>query len=162
MKMTALEAHKKYARTPKGILTVMYRNMRRNKLGISFTLKEFHQRYLQDSEYQYLVNEWRKRGFKKVDKPSLDRKNCKKGYTFENTQMMTWEENEFKRSALDGKLGRKPAVLQLVGNKVIKRFQSQRHVVKEMGVNQGSLSDVLRGKRKSVGGYNFIYETQTK
>jgi len=72
--------------------------------------------------------------------------------------MITWAENRFKQAKLDGKRGRKPPVLQLLGDKVIARFQSQRDVIKKLGINQGNLSMVLNGRRRTVNGYRFVYE----
>ena len=155
--MKSLKNTQKYRKTAKGVLTNMYQHMKR-KYKVLFTLEEFHGRFLRDSKFLYLVSEWKKNKFDKQDKPSRDRKDCRKPYTVENTQMLTWAENRFKASALDGKLGRKPPVLQLMGGKVIKRFLSQRHVVKELGLSQGDLSMVLNGKRKTVSGYRFVYE----
>lgn len=152
-----LKNTQKYRKTPKGVLTNMYQHMK-TRHPVSFTLKEFHKKYLEDKLFLKLHKEWLKSGCNIQLKPSLDRTNCKLGYTFENTKIMTWAENRFKQSAVDGKLGRKPPVIQLLNNKIIKKFQSQRHVVKELGISQGNLSAVLNGKRNHINGYKFIYE----
>jgi hypothetical protein len=152
-----LKNTQKYRRTLKGVLTNMYDHMRKRHL-VNFTLIEFHNKYLNDKCFIRLHNNWVKSNFNIQLKPSLDRTNCKLPYTFENTTMMTWSENRLKQSKIDGKMGRKFPVLQLVGDKIIKRFQSQRHVVAELGISQSNLSSVLNGKRKHINGYKFIYE----
>lgn len=53
---------------------------------------------------------------------------------------------------------RKGAVYQIMGDKVIKIFRSQREAVIKTGISQGNMSEVLNGKRKTAGGYKFIYE----
>lgn len=135
----------------------MYQHMK-NRHAVSFTLKDFQNRFLEDRRFLRLFGEWEKNGYNLQLKPSLDRIDNKGIYSIENTQMLTWAENRFKQSKLDGKRGRKPAVLQILGNKVIRRFNSQRDAVRELGINQGNLSSVLTGKRKTTAGYKFIYE----
>lgn len=155
--MRLLENTRRYRKTPKGVLTNMYNHMK-HRHTVEFTLKEFHQMFLCDNRYLRLYKEWVKNGYDKQFKPSLDRMNPKKNYSKENVQMLTWTENRFKQSATDGKLGRKPRVIQMLGDKVIKIYQSQRHAVKELGVSQGNISSVLNGKRQTTMGYKFIYE----
>ena len=147
----------KYRKTPKGVLTNMYNHMK-NRNKVDFSLLEFQNTFLTNEKYLRLFNNWSKSGYKKQLRPSLDRIDSKKHYSFDNVQMLTWAENRFKQSALDGKRGRKPAVLQMLGDKVIKRFSSQRMAIKQLGINQGDLSMVLNGRRKTVNGYNFLYE----
>lgn len=152
-----LENTRKFRKTKKGVLTNIYQHLKqRNK--VDFSLKEFHERFLEDKKFLKLFSEWEKSNYNIQLKPSIDRIDCKKHYYFKNIQMMTWGENRYKQSKLDGKRGKKPRVFQMLGEKVIKIFQSQRHCVKELGVSQGNLSMVLTGKRNFVNGYKFIYE----
>lgn len=152
-----LKNTQKYRKTAKGVLTNMYNHMvKRNK--VFFELNTFQDKYLQDKKFIRLFKEWEKSNYNKQLKPSIDRIDNKKGYFFENMQMLTWAENRFKQSATDGKRGRKPQVIQMLGDKVIKIYQSQRHCVKELGISQSNLSSVLNGKRNYVNGYKFIYE----
>jgi hypothetical protein len=135
----------------------MYDHIKRRHT-VDFSLAVFHARFLDDLKFNRLYAAWIKSGFQKQLKPSLDRTDCRKPYTNKNTTMMTWAENRFKQSATDGKRGRKPAVLQLLGDKIIDRFASQRQAVKALGILQGNLSSVLNGKREHIAGYKFIYE----
>lgn len=153
-----LESTRAYRKSPKGVLTNMYCHMRARH-DVLFSLSEFHERFLNDPKFKRLHRAWVKGGYNIQLKPSLDRIDNKKPYTVQNTTMMTWAENRFKQAATDGKRGRKPAVLQMVGDKIVRRFSSQRQAVKELGISQGDLSMVLNGKRNFVNGYKFIYET---
>ena len=156
--MKSLENTQKYRKTKKGVLTNMYNHMKyRHQIG--FSLKEFHLMFLNNEKFDRLFDQWVKNKYQKQFKPSVDRIDNKKPYLKNNIQMLTWAENRFKQSMLDGKRGRKPRVIQMMGEKVIKIFQSQRHVVKELGISQGNLSSVLNGKRNFVNGYKFIWET---
>ena len=152
-----LENTRRYRRTPKGVLTNMYQHMKARQ-RVDFSLGEFHEKFLNDKKYIRLFNAWEKSGYSKQLKPSVDRSDCRKPYTFTNIKMMTWAENRYKQSQTDGKRGRKPPVLMVLGGKVMRRFISQRHAVRELGLSQGNLSAVLNGKRQTVSGYYFIYE----
>ena len=124
--------------------------------AVEFSLKEFHCKYLQDKRFLRLFKEWVKHGYQKQFKPSLDRINCKKGYSFANTQMLTWAENRFKQTM--ERRCRKGEVYQMLGNKIIKIFKSQREAAIQTGVSQSNLSNALTGKRKTAAGYMWSYE----
>lgn len=155
--MRSLDSTRRYRKTKKGVLTNMYDHMRRRH-KVDFSLKEFHNKFLDDKVFNELYAKWVSSGFGKQFKPSLDRTDCKKHYSWDNVKMMTWSENRRKQSLIDGKRGRKPAVLQIEGGKVVKRFESQLQVIQELGLHQGNLSLVLNGKRNYIKGYKFIYE----
>lgn len=152
-----LQNTRRYRQTKKGVLTNMFNHMK-IRHSISFSLKQYQDRFMEDRKFNKLYKEWVKSKYNKQYKPSLDRIDNKKEYTVENTQMLSWAENRFKQSATDGKKGRKPPVVQIQGDKIIKIFKSQRHCVKELGISQGNLSSVLNGKRDTVNGYRFIYQ----
>ena len=135
----------------------MYTHMKKRH-EVEFSLNDFHDMFLGSGKFSRLMKEWAKSRYDKQLKPSIDRIDCRGQYCKENIHMMTWAENRFKQSKMDGKRGRKPAVLQMLGNRVIRRFDSQRHAVKELGISQGNLSTVLTGKRQTTAGYRFIYE----
>lgn len=153
--MKLLENTSRFRRTPKGLLTNMYDHLKRRH-EISFTLKEFHERYLSDRKFKRLYSEWVKSSFKKQYKPSLDRISNKLGYSVKNTQMLNWAENRYKQTM--ERRCRKGVVLQLMGDKIVKRYKSQREAVLTTGISQGNMSMVLNGKRQTAGGYKFIYE----
>ena len=153
----SLQNTQRFRRTRKGILTNIYQHQKA-RMKVEYSLRQLQERFVNDRRFIRLHTEWIKNNCDKQYKPTIDRINSRKNYSLRNIHCLTWAENRFKQSALDGKRGIKPAVFQIMGNKVIKRFQSQRHVVKELGISQGNLSSVLNGKRKYVNGYKFIYE----
>src|SRR3990167_6225110 len=150
-----LEYTRKYRKTPKGVLTNMYQHMIKRHVT-TFPLSGFQEVYLTNPKFLRIYKEWVKSGYQTQFKPSLDRIDCKQPYTFENTQMLTWAENRYKQTM--ERRTRKGAVLQLMGNKTIKRFISQRQAVMQTGISQTNMSFVLNGKRETAGGYKFIYE----
>lgn len=151
----SIQATKNYRKTPKGVLTNMYNHMK-GRHPVSFSLKDFHDRFLNDKRYLRLHTEWLKNGCSKESRPSLDRINNQKDYTIENTHMLTWAENRYKQT-MERRV-RKGAVQQIKDGNVIARFKSQREAVKKTGLNQGLISAVLKGTRSHTGGYQFIYE----
>ena len=153
--MKLLENTRRFRRTPKGVLTNMYDHLKRRH-PVSFTLKDFHDRYIDDKNFQRRYKEWVKNAFNKQFKPSLDRINNKLEYSVENTQMLNWAENRFKQTM--ERRCRKGAVIQMIGDKAVRKFKSQREAVLKTGISQGNMSEVLNGKRQTAGGYKFIYE----
>jgi hypothetical protein len=151
-----LENTRRWRKTKRGLLTNLYQKLK-TRHEVSFDMEWLHN-FAECQKFNRLFNEWELSNHQIGLKPSLDRIDCKKSYSPNNVQWLTWSENRYKQSKLDGRRGRKPRVIQMSGNKVIKIFQSQRHVVKELGISQSNLSSVLNGKRKHVEGYVFIYE----
>lgn len=134
----------------------MYAHMK-SRHEVDFSLSDFHKRFLADKRFNRLYREWVKSGYKKQFKPSLDRINRNKPYTVENTHMLTWEENRYKQN-MEGR-SRKGIVIQLKDGVEIARYRSQREAVRQTGLRQGLVSEVLNGKRSHTGGYQFVYET---
>lgn len=157
-KLKLLKNTQKYRRTKKGVLTNMYHHMK-SRHKVDFTLKQFHEMYLEDITFNNLMYQWKKLGHLPYYKPSLDRVNPKKHYSKDNIKMITWGQNRLKQSTHDHKLGLKPPVLQIKNGKVVHRHQSQKHAVETLGCSQGTLSMVLNGKKKSLYGYTFVYES---
>ena len=111
-----------------------------------------------------LYNEWVTSGYDKYAKPSLDRIDDYKGYSFDNIQLMTWGENDTKGS-LDVRNGinnkHSKAVLQydLNGN-FIKEYYSMAQAERETGVSHSNISNVCQHKRYLItsGGYKWEYK----
>lgn len=144
----------RYRHTPKGLITNLYHKLReRNKVYFS---REFLQEFSKCKKFERLYSEWVKSNYNKQFKPSLDRINNKGHYSENNIQWLNWAENRYKQSM--ERRCRKGAVYQIMGDKVIKIFRSQREAVIKTGISQGNMSEVLNGKRKTAGGYKFIYE----
>ena len=61
-----------------------------------YSREELTGRYLDDYEFKILYNNWVESGFDKNLKPSFDRINPLKGYTFDNLQVITWQQNNEK------------------------------------------------------------------
>lgn len=156
------QATQNYRRTPKGVLTNIYskqveRSIERSLPPPSYALEELHRKYLHDPKFLRLITEWEKSGYDKSKKPSLDRIDCRKGYSFGNINLMTWEDNRYKQRMERRGTICKP-VYQIKNGTVVNVFKSQRHAVQILGIGQGLLSMALTGKVKTAKGYNWSYE----
>jgi hypothetical protein len=123
---------------------------------VDFSLVEFHTRFLFDKKFMRLFDEWIKSDCLKRKKPSIDRINRKKHYSFANIHFLTWEENRYKQR-MECR-NRSLPVLQIVNDIVINRYKSQREAILKVNASQGNLSMCLNGKRKHCKGFSWKYE----
>ena len=165
-------------RTSLGLLKVIYSHQKKsNRIRghglISYSLKEFIDRFLFDKDYNDLFDKWKKSNYEKLKTPSFDRKDDFKGYSFDNIQIMTWEENTNK-GHLDRLLGlgtqgeaNCKAVLQFSQDGTfIAEYYSIMEAERQTGVSGKHIPSVCNGKRKKAGGFiwkhKYIKEEQTR
>lgn len=150
----------KYQKTPKGVLNIIYRNQllreKRRGIKVNYTYEEFKQKYLNSDEYLKLYNDWVKSGYEANLKPSFDRIDNKKDYSFENLQIMTWEENNKK--------GRKENCKKVnqynLNGTFIKSYNSIIEASIETNTYHANISACCKGKLNKTGGYIWKYEKE--
>ena len=151
------ESTKKYQRTPKGVLNIIYRNQltkqKRKGIKVNYTYEEFKNKYLYDNTYLNLYNNWVKNNYLSKYKPSFDRIDNKKDYSFDNLQIITWEENNNKGRKEKYK---KVDMYDLNGN-YIKTFNSIIEASKEVNIYKSNISACCKRKLKSSAGYIWKY-----
>ena len=86
-----------YGNNEYGVVRVMYDSQcnsskRRGHPMPSYTKEEFRS-WLYDNGYKNLFDKWVESGMKKDMKPSCDRIDTLKGYSFDNIVLGTWEQN---------------------------------------------------------------------
>lgn len=86
-----------YDRTEHGVIRVMYKTQKRNQkvrgMGVIPYTKEELREWLYQHGFKELYLNWKCSGYKSVLKPSVDRLNAYLGYSFDNIELVTWEEN---------------------------------------------------------------------
>lgn len=85
--------------------------------------------------------------------PSVDRLSNQKGYSFDNIQLITWDENE----KLARKVTMKPVLQYNIKGVLIDTYDSANSAERSNPDISG-ISSVASGKRKSAGGYIWIYK----
>lgn len=152
-----------YRHKPKGMLTNLYHKMNQRNIKngygrLSFTLNDFRSWAYTSEEFLYLFDVWVQSGYSKKFKPSVDRKNPYKGYTFNNMQWMFWYNNYQKGIHEVSEKKRKP-VLMYKDGEYLGKFKSIEDAKEFLGMkSNGDIVMVLQGKRKKVKGYTFVYE----
>jgi len=126
----------------------------------TYTKQELKEWLYSQELFHVLFNEWKRLDFISSHRPSVDRKEDHLGYTMNNIQLMTWQENNEKgyRDRQSGKSGdRLMAIIQVNSdNIVIDEFVSLMEAERVTGVNNGNISLCLNNKRKTAGGFKWI------
>jgi hypothetical protein len=97
-KLSAYEKTKRHIETPRGLLGRLYHSQCqtsafRGHAPPAYTREELVARYINDPEYMRLYQAWVEGGKQKLMKPSLDRLDESRGYSFDNIRLVTWGEN---------------------------------------------------------------------
>lgn len=158
----------KYKRTKQGLCAYLFGNQKQNskKRGHtppSYTKQEIEQWLLGQAVFHRLYDKWVDSNYDKMMTPSIDRKNDSIGYTLDNIQLMTWQDNENK-AHVDMSIGilnnGNPAkeVMQYgKNNELINIFHSTQEASISTGIYQSGISNACSGKVKSAGGFTWKY-----
>lgn len=157
-----LEVRKEYYRTKSGLITHVYATQKRSSKirGDSppeYTKEEFLEWLISQKKFHKLYNNWVKSGYEKNLSPSVDRLNDYKGYSFDNIQVLTWQENMAKghKDAKEGVNNKQnKIVLQFTKDgEFVSQYHSGMEAERQTGINNGYISNVCLGKLKCAGGF---------
>jgi len=161
---TSDELHYGYKRV--GLVTHIYsgQKQRATEKGyvLPYTRDDLIYWVLTHSKFDKLYSDWVDSGFLSELRPSTDRIDDYKGYSFGNLHLVTWGENIIRAWA-DRKNGvnnkRSKTVIQFdkEGN-FIKEYHSTMQVQRETGIPNQSISRVCNNKRYSAGGFVWKYK----
>lgn len=118
--------------------------------------------WLYKNGFKALYFDWVKSGYEKDFKPSIDRKNSKKGYYFENIKLVTWYENrtnQYKeiRNAQGSSGERCKGVIQhSKDGEFIASYKSQHIAMNKTGISNKTISSCIRGITKTAGGFIWL------
>ncbi len=166
---TQINRYKKYRRTKRGFIVSIYNNqklnsIKRNHPSPSYSLDELYEWLLNKTGFEILFNQWVKSDYNKWARPSIDRLNDYKPYTFDNIRIVTWNDN-YLRSCSDRKNGfnnkQCKAILQYdINGNFIKQYHSAQFAFRETGISQGNISQVCKGARGKAGGFIWKYKKE--
>lgn len=120
---------------------------------------------MNNNDFHTLYDNWVKNGFRRWDKPSIDRIDDYGDYEIPNIQIITWRENKKRghdnmKNGINNKRSIEVDMLDLNGE-FLKSFYSQCQASREMNVKQGHISECCSGKRFQVGGYKWRIKKKT-
>ena len=111
--------------------------------------------------FHRLYYEWKKSNYDKWLKPSFDRLDDYKPYSFDNLQIVTWRDNDGKfkhdiKYGINNKQNK--AVAQcLISGEMLAKYYSLRSAERLTGIPHGDISNCCNGKNKSAGGYVWVF-----
>jgi len=156
------------SRTKKGLVGAIYSSQKQNSkrrghTQPTYTINELREWFRNHPLANALYSAWRLSGYRQGLRPSVDRIEDDKGYSFGNIQLMTWAENKEKADA-DRKSGKMKncqniAVIQmdLEGN-FIAEHHSLRSADRFTGIHATHISRCCQNKAKTTGGYKWRFK----
>ncbi len=153
-----------YDKTEKGVIRVLYksiiqRSKKRNHVKPDFTKQELSD-WMYRNNYFKLWESWKKHNYIKSLKPSINRKNDFKPYTFKNIELLTDKENRLQQNN-DIRTGKSTSgksckpVIQYKDGIEIARYISLSSTKRIMGY---SIEATLKSKKVDRKGYSYRYE----
>lgn len=158
----------KYHKTISGVIGSIYSSQKkaskkRNHQQPDYSRKDIYNKSINSKIFMNLYYEWVASGYKKDDKPSYDRLDNKKPYTFDNLRIVKWIENneegykEVKNGY--GKLN-KPVEGVNVKTGEIVNYASATIAGKTLSINSNAIRQICRGVkwRNTAGGFIWKYK----
>jgi len=131
-----------YDKTEKGVVRVIYKTQksnskRRNMPAPDYTKEELRE-WLYKNNFKKLYDNWVKNNYEKMLKPSVDRKDDFKPYTFQNITLGTWKDNHMHqaRDIANGRgtSGRRcKPILCFKNGKMVTGYVSRSEAIRDMG-----------------------------
>ncbi len=127
----------------------------RGHLPPEYTKEQLVDLIMNDPEYDTLYNTWVANGLLSDDKPSIDRLDDKKGYSFDNIRLVTWDINNKK-----GYEDRKKPVLQYTMDGVlVSRHSSIRDAMRVTGINEDDIQNAMQKGNYRSHNYLWFFES---
>ena len=146
-----------YNRSKKGVYTAIYGQQKRKSKDRGHKPPTYTKQELVGwmviYGFQGLYDTWAMSGYVSDLKPSVDRLDINKGYSFENIRLVTWAENNKADQDRKGK-----AVYQIKDGKIINQFNSTHEAERQTGIHHTGIGAVALGYQIHAGGYQWKYE----
>ncbi len=161
-----MTTEQKYSRSKTIVIGIKYKNQLghsrvRGHDAPAYSLSELRVWLDKNTDYDKIYDKWVESGYDKNLKPSIDRKNDSKGYTFSNITMTTWYQNNMKKNTqqmhgeLKASVKCKPVIqLTKAGDKIATYF-SIHEASRSTGIGHCSIRNCIGGRSKSAGGFKW-------
>jgi len=162
-----------YTLTERGVIRVIYKSQRSHSKRRKMTPPEYSKKELKEwlykNNFKQLFDNWVASGYKKNVKPSVDRINDYKPYSFINIQLGTWQDNHNHQmnDILNGigKSGKKcKPIMQFFDKKLIALYVSYSSAKRTIGYGFERVINTGRPDRKNkfVWYYKEFYDKKNK
>lgn len=158
-----------YRRTINGLIRSIYKDQKHNSKQRNMKMTDYSidelMTYLKDNEkFMELYNNWVISSYKHYLRPSCDRLNDYKPYTFSNIQIITWGENKEKgySDQINGINTKQcKAILQYdLEDTFIKEYYSIQQAERETGIHHVNIIKACKGQRNHAGNYYWEYKSK--
>ena len=148
----------RYNKSDRHIVTSLYvkqktKSKERGHPPPTYTKKELHQYIINHPDYKIIYDNWIKNNCNKWFRPSIDRLDTSKGYSFDNIRLTTWSINHKAEAILKSE----PIyILDRYNNIILKRYKSIMDASRDLKVKSAEISVLCRlnnGKQK----LNYIW-----
>ena len=155
------ESVRRISRTKEGVVTKIYsaqkfKSIKRGHVPPLYTKQELKDWLFSQENFHVIHLEWVSSNYNTDLKPSVDRLDDYKPYSFDNIRLVTWKENRTK-SHSDTFNGKNRKLLTGVIRSDGVKFYSTRQAGRETETSHQGISSCCSGKQKTAGGYGWRY-----
>ncbi len=156
-----------YRRTKIGMISEIFLQQRghsreRGHNPPEYTKEELIEWMQSQPKFHELFALWEESLYDRELRPSTDRTDDYKGYSFDNITLMTFGENVQKvcRDRISGTNNKQNiSVIQMsLEGKHIQEYYSMAHASRELDIQQSSIGACCSGRRNSTGGFKWKYK----
>ena len=121
--------------------------------------------FIKQDNFQQLFDNWKQSGFNSKLKPSGDRLDDYKPYTFDNLRLVTWGENEQKmrddiKNGINLKKSKGCIQISLEGE-IIAEYHSLRDAARATNSDSAGISACCKGKQFKHNGFIWKYKEKS-
>jgi len=151
-----------------GVISEIYhgqvaRSKTRNHPLPTYTKQGLRSWMMSQKLFIHLYCDWVNSGYMTRFRPSIDRIDDYKGYSFDNIKLTTWLKNRTKghNDIINGVNRKrvKPVIQMELDETEIAEFYSAHEASRRTGVSRGNISSNCGGLCKTAGGYKWRFKT---
>ncbi len=165
------EGGRNYRHSLVGLIRKTYGNQisasrKRGHVPPNYTEEEFMIWMIRQDNFPSLFKDWVDSGYSTPLKPSGDRLDDYKPYTFDNLRLVTWAENEQRmrddvRNGINTKKSKACEQYSLDGE-FIARFHSLRDAARATGSDSAGIASCCKGKQYKHNNFVWKYSTEVE